>query len=74
MAKLEAVVPIMSAWYSKVNWTQAIAMTATVLTIWGVDLDPKTQLAMVATIQGAAAVATWVFRTWFNKSVSPASL
>jgi len=67
-------VRVKSAWLSKINWTQAVALLASVLAIKGFTLDTDTQLALVGTIQGAQAVVTWLFRTFFNRSVSPASL
>lgn len=73
-APATARVEIKSAWFSKINWTQAVAMAASVGVIFGVDLDAKTQLALVGMIQSGQTVATWLFRTWFNRSVSPASL
>lgn len=70
-----ATVPIKSAWASKINWTQAVALAGTVLTLTtGHDLDPATQAAIVAGIQAVQSVATWVQRTWFTKSVTPQSL
>lgn len=70
----DAVVPVKSSWASKINWTQAVAMGASVAVIFGVDVPPEQQVAIVAVIQGVQSVATWVLRTWFNASVSPASL
>ena len=67
-------VEVKSSWASKINWTQAVAMAASVGVIFGVDVPPEQQVALVGVIQGAQSVATWVLRTWFNKSVSPASL
>lgn len=70
-------VPIKTAWASKVNWTQAIGMASSIAVVAGCakcEVPPETIAALVVAIQGAAAVATWVFRTWFNGSVSPASL
>ncbi len=67
-------VEVKSAWLSKVNWTQAVSLGATVLALKGFNLDAETQVSVVAGIQGVQSAATWVFRTWFNKSVSPASL
>lgn len=67
-------VEVKSAWLSKVNWTQAVSMGATVLALKGFNMDAETQVAVVAGIQGLQSVATWIFRTWFNKSVAPASL
>jgi hypothetical protein len=67
-------VPVKTAWASKINWTQAVSLAATLLALKGINLDTDTQVAVVATIQGATAVVTWVLRTWFNGTVSPASL
>jgi uncharacterized protein (DUF697 family) len=67
-------VEVKSAWLSKINWTQAVSVAASIGVIFGVDLDPKTQVEIVAGIQGLQSVATWAFRTFFNRSVSPASL
>ena len=64
-------VEVKSAWFSKINWTQAVSLLATVLVVWKIDLDPTTQVAIVSAIQGVQAVVTWVFRTWFNNTVPP---
>lgn len=69
-----AVVPVKSAWYSKINWTQGVSLLATLLALKGFNLDAETQVAIVGTIQGIQAVVTWAFRTFGNASVSPASL
>ena len=65
-------VEVKSAWFSKINWTQAVSLLATVLVVWKIDLDPTTQVAIVSAIQGVQVVVTWVFRTWFNNTVPPA--
>lgn len=67
-------VAVKSAWLSKINWTQAVSLLATLLAIKGINLDAETQVAVIAGIQGVQSAATWAFRTWFNRSVSPASL
>ena len=72
-----ALVPIKSAWSSKINWTQAVALTATGTTlVFGpsASLTPEQQLAIVTVIHIIGAVVTWVCRTWFNRSVSPGSV
>ena len=69
-----AIVPIKPAWQSKINWTQGVSLAATLLALKGFNLAAETQVAIVATIQGGQAVATWIFRTFFNKSVTPASM
>lgn len=67
-------VEIKSAWFSKINWTQAVSLLATFLALKGLTLDPETQVAIVAGIQGVQSAVTWAFRTWGNRTVSPASL
>lgn len=78
-----AVVPIASAWVSKINWTQIVAMAlsaivaanpADILQFINVTPDPSTKMAIILGIQGAQSLATWVLRTYFNGSVSPGSL
>lgn len=65
-------VAVKSAWWSKVNWTQAIAMLASVGVIFGLNLSPEEQAKIVATIQGVSGLATIILRTWFTDSVTPA--
>jgi hypothetical protein len=67
-------VEVKSAWMSKINWTQGVSLAATLLAIKGFTLDADTQIAIVTGIQSVQAVATWAFRTFFNRSVGPASL
>lgn len=71
-----AQVDVQSAWASKINWTQAIGIAASVLAVVSgnrYSLPPETQLQIVAAIQAVQAVATWIMRTWFSKTVTPAS-
>ena len=60
-----------SAWFSKINWTQGIAFLAMILSIFGFDLDAKTQTEILGAIISLTAVVTWFFRTFFNNSVDP---
>lgn len=66
-------VAVKSAWWSKINWVQAVAMLATVATVFGFDFPPELQAKIVATITGVSGVATVILRTWFTTSVTPAS-
>ena len=66
-------VAVKSAWWSKINWVQAVAMVATVATVFGFDFPPELQAKIVATITGVSGVATVILRTWFTTSVTPAS-
>lgn len=65
-------VAIKSAWWSKVNWTQVVAMAATLGVLFGFHLPAEEQAKVVATIQGVAGLATIILRTWFTSSVTPA--
>ena len=65
-------VAVKSAWWSKINWVQAVAMIATVATVFGFDFPPELQAKIVATITGVSGVATVILRTWFTTSVTPA--
>jgi hypothetical protein len=51
---------------SNINWTQLVGLLATLLALFGINLDPHTQAAIVAVIVGATAVATWVLHTFVN--------
>ncbi len=66
-----AVVPVKSAWASKTNWTQAIAVIAMILSFFGFDLDVATQTAILAGIIGVQATITWILRTFFTDSITP---
>lgn len=66
-----------SAWASKINWTQAIsggAAALVFLTGGKVNIPPDVQLAIVTGIGVAGTVVTWIMRTWFSKTVTPASV
>ena len=66
-------VAVKSAWWSKINWVQAVTMLATIATVFGFDFPPELQAKIVATITGVSGVATVILRTWFTTSVTPAS-
>lgn len=65
-------VAVKSAWWSKINWTQAIGMLASVGVLFGMHLSPDEQAKIVVTIQAISGVATVILRTWFTTSVTPA--
>lgn len=66
-----ATVPVKSAWFSKINFAQVVAVLATVLTFFGLDLPAETQAQILAAIASVTAVITWVLRTFFNRTVTP---
>jgi uncharacterized protein (DUF697 family) len=54
---------------SKINWTQIISFIAMVGALFGLDLSPELQGALVTAIGAVAAVVTIVWRTWFTTTV-----
>jgi hypothetical protein len=65
-------VPVRSAWLSKINWAQLISLIAMLLTLFGIDFPKDVQLEIISMITGVNVVGTWVLRTWFTNSVTPA--
>jgi hypothetical protein len=66
-------VDVKSAWLSKINWTQAIGVVASVAAVFGFDMPPAMQLQVVAAIQGIVAVVTWALKTFATTTVTPSS-
>lgn len=71
---ISVAVDVKSAWFSKINWTQAVGLLASVLVIFGINVDPSTQIALVGSIQGVVAVVTWALKTFFTSTVTPSSV
>jgi hypothetical protein len=72
-----ATVPVVSAWASKINWTQAVAAFAMILTLLSggkVGMDADQQAAAVVTIGVGCNIATWIMKTFFTARVHPTSL
>lgn len=67
----QVTVDVKSAWLSTINWTQAIGVVASILVIFGINLDAQTQVALVAAIQSVAAVVTWALKTFSKPSATP---
>lgn len=63
-----------SAFLSKINWAQLVAMLAMLFTYFGIDLDAGTQAAVLAGITGISTLITWVMRTFFTTTVTPSSM
>jgi len=66
-------VDVKSAWYSKINWTQAIGVVASVAAVFGLNLDASTQVAIIGAIQGIVAVVTWALKTFGTTTITPSS-
>ena len=65
-----------SAWLSKINWTQVIGIAVSVAVVAGCskcDMPAETQALLVLGIQALQSVVTWVLKTWFTPTITPAS-
>lgn len=73
----QVVVDTKSAWASKINWTQAIGIGASViavLTANKINIPIEQQAALVLLIQTSQGLVTWIMKTWFTKTVTAASM
>lgn len=68
-----ALVAVKSGWLSRINWTQVAGPIASGFAIIGLNLTPEQIVAVVTGIQVIQSVITWVLRTWFNHTVTPAA-
>lgn len=71
-----AEVTVQSAWLSKINWTQAVAISASALvflTGGKVNIPIEVQMQIVTGITVAQGIATWIIKTWFTTTITPAS-
>lgn len=70
----EAFVPVKSAWYSKINWTQAGAAATALIVAFGIDIPEEQKANVLGVLTVGQGILTWIFRTWYNGSVSPGSI
>jgi hypothetical protein len=71
-----AQVDVQSAWASKINWTQAVAILASALVFMTggkVNIPLDVQVQIVTGITVAQGLITWVMKTWFTKTITPSS-
>lgn len=68
------VVPVKSAWKSKINWGVGIALVASLASFLGFDFDAETQAQVQAAITSITAIYVWLMKTFFTTTVTPASL
>lgn len=55
-----------------INWVQLVAALATLLTMFGITLDPHTQAAIVSLIVAGTVVVTWILHTFINHPANQA--
>lgn len=66
-------VPVVSAWWSKINWTQVMSVGVMLATMAGVIVPSDVQRDVLAAIIAVQAAVTIVLKTFFTTSVTPAS-
>jgi len=71
---VQVVVPVKSAWQSKINWGVAIALVASLGSFFGFDFDAETQANVQMAITGIMGVYVWLMKTFFTNTVTPSSL
>lgn len=71
MAQINAVVPVKTAWLSKINWTAIGSALASLATANVLGFDAETQAKVLVGVNLATNAATLIWRTWFNRSVTP---
>jgi hypothetical protein len=69
-----AIVPIKTAWLSKINWVAVGSAVMALAVAFGVNISDADKTAILTAIPVIAGTITWILRTWFNGTVSPASL
>ena len=74
MADQTALVPVKSAWKSKINWAQAGSAATMLVTTFGLDIPDKYRAGARAVVIAVNSVSTWMLRTWFSQSITTASL
>lgn len=67
-----------TSFLSKINWTQVVAIVASLITIFFPEvypsyLDATAQVLIVFAIQTVQALVTWILRTWFTTEITKAS-
>ena len=74
MAVPEIVVPIKSAWVSKINVTQAVTLVSVLLATFGINMPEDVRVGILTIIGAVGPIVTWVLRTWYTKSVTKSSV
>jgi len=73
-----AIVPVKSAWLSKINWAAGIGLFAAVLSIWNIDLSADLQTTILRVFTDVTEIiipaVIILFRTKFTKTVTPSSV
>lgn len=75
MGKDIAQVTVESDWWSKINWTQVVAVVCSLISVWTagkLNVSPETQIQIVIAIQGIFGLLTIYLRR-YTKTITPAA-
>lgn len=65
-----------SAWLSRINWTQAVGLAASTLVLatgGKIDIPIEVQGSIVIGIQAVQGIVTWILKTWYTPTITPAA-
>jgi hypothetical protein len=68
-----AQVEVQSAWASKINWGEVVKVGAAFLAVKGINIPPDVQNDILLSIISLGGIYTFVMKTWFTKTITPAS-
>ena len=71
------VVAVQGSWFSKINWTQAVAMAAMLLAFFTgnkLQIDPSQQTAIVVVVGLVGQIVTVILKTYFTSTITPQSV
>jgi len=70
----EVAVPVKSSFLSKINWTNFTGIIAGLLAYFGLNIPEAVLTEVILAIGTITQLVTMVFRTFFTKSVTTASV
>lgn len=70
-----AVVPVKSAWWSKINWTQVAGPLAGLLALLGIkNVTPEQISGIILAIQTMQSIVTIIIKTFYTGTITPSSV
>lgn len=72
---VRVMVPVKSAWYSKINWAQAPGFLVGAIAFFsGGAVSPEMLANTLAGFLMVQSFVTWVLKTYFTSTVTPGSV
>lgn len=74
-APVQAAVTVQSAWFSKINWGEAVKIaSAGAMMFFGLDIPVETQNHILMAIIAIGGIYTWAMKTFFTTTVTPSAV